>query len=270
MNDHADSAPLDRDSPLPLFFQLRERLLGLVARWEDRDKRFPTDEEIADLYGVSRTTVRQAISTLVREHLLHRIPGNGTYVTAPRLEEHLEPGMNIRRQWSANFSPVEVQVLHFERLPAGSNEADLLGLSDGAEVLHVRRIRKAGGVPVAIDERYIPGEFVTEWTEENVRGSMLHQLWERSPLQVGDLTLQAALASADECALLQLRPGTPVMVRTLAYEDVGGRRIMAGRSVHRADLMRYRVRIPLQRHSDPMGGTPESISVERTPVMQED
>lgn len=263
------SAPLDRDSPLPLFFQVRAQLLTIIMRWDRGDERFLTDEEISARYGVSRTTVRQAVSSLVSDGLLHRIPGRGTYVTARRLEEHLEPGMDIRGQWSANFLPMDVQVLDFRRAPAGPSEASRLGLAEGADVLHVRRLRKAGSVPIAIDERIIRGELVRDWTERNVRGSMLHQLWEQRPLRTGDLLLEAALAGPGECALLHLSPGAPVMIRSLVYEDVDGVRVMAGRSIHRADLMRYRVRIPLQRNRDPLSTPPEEFSVERTPVVPE-
>jgi GntR family transcriptional regulator len=271
MTASSDSnVPLNRDSPLPLFFQVRERLLTIIARWDRGDERFLTDEEISERYAVSRTTVRQAISALVSEGLLRRIPGNGTFVTARRLEEQLEPGMDIRGQWSSSFLPMEVQVLDFYRAPANAAEAKLLGVSIGAEILHVRRLRKAGGVPIALDERCILGELVQQWTEENARGSMLHQLWEGRPLRTGDLLLEAALGEPEERALLHLMPGAPVMIRTLVYEDMEGRRVMAGRSVHRADLMRYRVRIPLQRSDDPLSTPPQIFAEERAPTMQED
>lgn len=254
---------LDRSSPLPLFFQLRQRLLALVAQW-DRNVRFLTEAQIADRFSISRTTVRQAVDGLVGEGLLQRIPGSGTWVLPRRLEEQLNPGMNIRTQWRSAGLPMHVDVLRFERAPAAEREAALLDVPPGTELLLVRRLRSAAGVPVALDDRCVPAELVPDWQPAHAEGSLLHQLWEREPLTDCELQIEAALAGPDEIRHLAVTAGAPVVVRMLRYKNDSGRIVLAGRSVHRADLMRYSLHIALRRDAPDLdeGLTP---NVEETP-----
>lgn len=243
---------LDRSSPMPLFFQLRQRLLALVAGW-DVEARFLTDAQIANRFSISRTTVRQAVDGLVNEGLLRRVRGSGTWVLPRRLEERLNPGMNIRTQWRDAGLPMQVAVLRFERAPAAGRDAELLKVPPGTELLLVRRLRSAAGVPVAIDDRCLPAALVPDWHPVHAEGSLLHQLWEREPLTDGELEIEAALAGPDEMHHLALAEGAPIVVRTLRYKNASGRIVLAGRSVHRADLMRYSMHIALRRDGPDIG-----------------
>ena len=56
--------PLDRSSPLPLYAQIKQRLMGLILRWDQPDRRFFSDEQLCELFCVSRDTVRQARSRI--------------------------------------------------------------------------------------------------------------------------------------------------------------------------------------------------------------
>lgn len=246
---------LDRSSPMPLFFQLRQRLLALVAKW-DMNVRFLTDAQIADRFNISRTTVRQAVDGLVSEGLLRRVPGSGTWVLPRRLEEQLNPGMNIRAQWRSAGLPMHVDVLRFEHAPAGEQEAELLKVPRGTELLLVRRLRSAAGVPVALDDRCLPAELVADWRPAHAEGSLLHQLWEREPLTDCAQEIGAALAGPDEICHLALAEGSPVVVRTLRYRNTFGRIVLAGRSVHRADLMCYSMHIALRRDASDIDDGP--------------
>ena len=79
----ADSGnpPLDRASPLPLYAQIKQRLIGIILRWDRADRRFYSDEQLCALFNVSRDTVRQALSELVHEGLLTRSRGLGTFIS---------------------------------------------------------------------------------------------------------------------------------------------------------------------------------------------
>jgi GntR family transcriptional regulator len=147
------AAPLDRTSPLPLYAQIKQRLIGIILRWEQPDKRFFSDEQLCASFCVSRDTVRQALSELVREGLLTRSRGLGTFVSVRKLEEHFEPGMDFMRQWEANGTPIQSTLLLFERRPADEQVAASLQIDVGMQVLTIKRTRAAARVPVAIDHR---------------------------------------------------------------------------------------------------------------------
>ena len=72
---------IDRNSPIPIYYQLKLLILEQIKRgeWRPGDKA-PTEAELCERYGISRTPVRQALLELVREGVLTRRAGRGTFV----------------------------------------------------------------------------------------------------------------------------------------------------------------------------------------------
>ncbi len=239
--------PLDRTSPLPLYAQIKQRLIGLILRWDQPDRRFYSDEQLCAVFCVSRETVRQALAELVQEGLLRRGRGVGTFVSMRKLEERFGPGMDFLRQWESSGVPMQSTLLAFERRPAGETIAAALGLDADAIVLFIKRVRAAARVPVAIDYRYIPDDLVADWDETSARGSPLHLLWQRVELCKGDFAIEAGIAGPEEIEYLHLGANAPVLIRNLRYCDANGRHVMAGHTVHRGDLVRYSLQVPLAR-----------------------
>lgn len=88
---------IDRSSPVPLHDQLESLIRQEIetGQWRPGD-RLPTEHELCRRYGLSRTPVRQALQDLVREGLLVRVPGRGTFV-ADRSVTRPEQGMTVLR-----------------------------------------------------------------------------------------------------------------------------------------------------------------------------
>lgn len=248
--------PLDRSSPLPLYAQIKQRLIGLILHWEQPDRRFFSDEQLCAFFCVSRDTVRQALSELVREGLLTRSRGLGTFVAVKKLEERFGPGMDFIQQWAAKGTPIQPTLLVFDRRGADEEVATALETEVGAPILFIKRTRAAARVPVAIDYRYLPADLVTDWDESSALGSPLHLLWQRLELRTGDFEIEAGIAGPEEVEYLHLPTGAPVLIRSLRYRDAGNRLVMAGHTVHRADLVRYSLSVPLSREGV---GTPREI-----------
>lgn len=239
--------PLDRSSPLPLYAQIKQRLIGLILRWDQPDRRFYSDEQLCGFFCVSRDTVRQALSELVRDGMLTRSRGLGTFVSVRKLEERFGPGMDFIRQWEDAGTPIQPTLLVFERCGADEQVAAALEIEPGAPVLFIKRTRAAARVPVAIDYRYLPADLVADWDESSALASPLHLLWQRVELRSGDFGIEAGVAGPEEVEYLHLAAGAPVLIRTLRYRDAGGRQVMAGHTVHRGDLVRYSLSMPLSR-----------------------
>ncbi len=72
----------DKDGPAPLPQKIKTDVLSrLRAGWLSPGRRFPSEQSLADEYGVNRMTARQAVLELIREGVLCRVPGRGTYVS---------------------------------------------------------------------------------------------------------------------------------------------------------------------------------------------
>ncbi len=241
------NSKLDRTSPIPLYVQIKQRLLAMIATWDDRDDRFHGDNELCEMFGVSRMTVRQAVRELVDDGFLTRVRGTGTFVTIPKIEEHFTPLMNLRDQWASRGRPMRVEVLAFEERPCPAEFAALLDIAAESPVRYIRRLRFSGRVPIAIDHRYIPLPIARDLAPKDAEHSILHALWNWFELSHGDLRIEAATADEEVAGLLRMLPGAPLLVRHLQYYDTDKRPVMAGYSLYRADLVRYSMTVPLSR-----------------------
>lgn len=241
------SRPLDRNSPLPLYEQIKRRLLSMVLSWQQTDQRFHTEQELSDQFGVSRMTVRQAIQELVSEGYLRRIQGLGTFVTAPKVAERFDSSMNYIEQWASHGRQLSMHILQCEKIPCPPLIQARFGITTAEPLWYVVRLRKSGELPVSVDYRYIRAEFVPRLNRRKLEtASMLDILKSHVDLSHGEFGIEVGVAQPEEAEYLGLMPGDPILTRHLAYHDVADRIVMAGVSHYRADQGRYTVKVPLQ------------------------
>lgn len=232
---------LDHQSPIPLFMQIRLALLSEILRWPDPSTRFYGDNELAERFGVSRMTVRQAIADLVAEGLLRRRSGQGTFVTERVFVERLDRNLDIAGQYADVGVEQQTRVLDFEYRPPRESEQATLDLEKDEDILWLRRTRCIGSAPVALDERLLPGSIArrAKFDADNAGGSIIDRL--RDAVALGDVhwTIGAGAAGERVAATLLLAATDPVLERRMTYRSADGRRILSGRTVHRADMVRY-------------------------------
>jgi multiple sugar transport system substrate-binding protein len=87
---------IDRDSPVPLYYQLKLHFKRQMESGElCAGDRLPTEMELCELFGISRAPVRQALTEMAREGLIYRRAGQGTFV-APAVAKGLAEKTKIR------------------------------------------------------------------------------------------------------------------------------------------------------------------------------
>jgi GntR family transcriptional regulator len=220
---------LDRRSPLPLYVQVRSRLLAMVMAWPDAREQFPTEAALTEMFGVSRVTVRGALAELDESGYLLRQRGAGTRVRARKIEEKL-----------VSFGTVE----------APAAVAAALGLAAKTPVLAIKRLRAMKVAPISVDWRYVPADFAKGVTRTDARVGIFAALARNANLARADMEVEGGTANADESELLQVPEGSPTLSHSFVVYDKADRPVVFGRSVARADLTRYAVKMDL---------TPETV-----------
>ncbi|MCI8853327.1 MAG: GntR family transcriptional regulator [Lachnospiraceae bacterium] len=76
---------IDKNAKLPLYYQLKEILLQEIRSMQP-DEMIAPESMLIEKYGVSRTTVRQAIAELIAEKYLYTIRGKGTFVADRKVD----------------------------------------------------------------------------------------------------------------------------------------------------------------------------------------
>ena len=142
------SFTLRSDSPLPLYYQLEQALRSMIASgsWSPGSL-ICSERELMQAAGVSRATVRQAIGNLMREGLLERVHGRGTFVARPKLEQEMRSVYSFAEQMGAQGLQLEDQLLQRHRVPASTELAALLAVGLGSPLIHLKRVRFLGSTP---------------------------------------------------------------------------------------------------------------------------
>jgi GntR family transcriptional regulator len=192
----------------------------------------PSERELVHRFGVARMTVRQAMDALVVEGLLERIPGRGTFVARPRrIASRLS---SYTEEMQRRGLLPESQTLLARREQAGPGVARALSVTEGDAVIHWRRLRRADGTPMCIEDAYLNEILIPGFLQSGMPTSLYEALEARGlrPTWAED-SITADLASDEEAALLEIEPGAAVLRhsrRALADDKI----VEVSRSVYRS------------------------------------
>jgi DNA-binding GntR family transcriptional regulator len=224
-----DGVVIDRDSPMPLYFQIAQQLeQAITAGALPAGSRLDNEIELADQLAVSRPTLRKAIETLVRQGLLVRRRGLGTVVMARPVRRSLALTSLFDDLSTAGRQP-STQVLTLGREPADPQVALMLGVPEGAEVIVVERLRSADGEPLALMRNHLPPGLVSV-DAGGLAQHGLYQLLRRQgvTLQLANQEVSARRATAREAKLLGVPRNTTVLTMRRTTYDSAGRAVEYG------------------------------------------
>lgn len=206
-----DPTPLDRASATPLWAQLeadlRRRLVAGAFT-----QRFPTDRELMDEYGVSRHTAREAVRRLTQEGMLQRHRGRGSFVNPDALEQPLGALYSLFQSIEDRGLEQRSDVLALE-IVREPTAAAALELDDDTELVHLARVRHAGGEPLAVDRAWLVADLARPLLDADfTRTALYHELRERCGVHIvaGSERIQPTLPDPDDAARLAVDPGAPV------------------------------------------------------------
>jgi GntR family transcriptional regulator len=235
--------PLDRTSPIPLYFQIAENLKDAIqAGAIAPGQRLDNELELAEQLGVSRPTVRQAIQRLVQQGLVVRRRGLGTVVVAPRILRPVALTSLYDDLAAAQRGPV-TSVLAVTETEADGETAEALSLTAGTQVLSVVRLRFADDAPLAIMHNYLPLNLLQGKPEIDLERGGLYELLRSQGVQLhaADQVLAARRATPQEARLLQAPRGTTLLTMTRTAYDVAGLPVEHGRHAYLADRYSFKM-----------------------------
>jgi GntR family transcriptional regulator len=200
---------------------------------------------LAEQFGTSRTTVRQALAELVVEGRLQRRQGKGTFVTRPKVAQHLQLTSYTQDIRAHGMEPTS-RVIGWEQLPADDLLAGRLALRAGDPVLRLERLRLADGEPMAIERTFLAAERFPDLGQHMAGGGSLYAALERVygvlPVEAEE-TIETALATPAEAWLLGIDTGLPVLLLSRHAVDAGGQPVEWVRSVFRGDRYKFVARL---------------------------
>jgi len=228
----------------PKYYAVKRHLLDFIGSLEPGSP-VPTERELAGAWETSRTTVRQALADLVAEGRLVRRQGSGTYVAEPKITWPLYLASFTEQVKASGFTP-SAEVLAAQRVSAGGELAERLGVPVRTPVYRLERRRLADNWPIAVETSWLPARRFPGLTRLIRSHGSLHEILStrfQTSLVMGEESIETAPATPREAGHLQVDVGTPMLVVSRQNFDVEGTVVEFGRTWFRGDRVELVTRL---------------------------
>lgn len=213
-----------RDSPI--WQQIYDHILGLIEGGTlSPGAQLPGENHMASKLGVTRITLRRALHELQKEGHLTARKGVGIFVRSPPSILSIRDGRSFRENIDTRSRSIDTVTRLLAREPASAQVAEALGLAEGDEVVHIRRIRLVNDQPIYVNDKYFPGSRLVDFEAAYGAEQSVTSVFRAHGIDTFrrvETRIAGGFASAEEAEILQLTPGTPVFRISSRNTDEAG------------------------------------------------
>lgn len=239
---------IDRSLPVAAYFQIAHDLKSRISSGEwNGTRKLPPETQLAQDYGVSRMTIRQAISELDKDGLITRKQGAGTFIenTSPsqgRATVTMAASLSVSQALIDMGYDPEVQLIQACELSDPPEEvARALRLGENDTVTHFQRNFVIEDKCVVVTRSYLPSKMVEGILDKPLEGDSIQRtLYERYGYhdKLCQRWIEAIGASEEDAELLSVDVGSPLVLLTSLFFDYRSLPIDYVRTVWPGDSIR--------------------------------
>lgn len=213
-------------STMALYTEIRDDIFKKISdgTYCEGDS-IPSEIDLAAGYGVSRSTIRQALQLLVSEGYLERRKRRGTIVTRPKVDQFAATGIRSFEEEQANAGrKIRTTVINFKRQRANDEVMRALGLPARSEVWHLVRLRYVDERANVFVESYVPCLLYPGFDEYDFATTRLYGAMTEKGRPVARAHRRLGVIKADSAmsALLDVDVDDPlILMHTVGWDETG-------------------------------------------------
>ncbi|WP_391559967.1 GntR family transcriptional regulator [Robertmurraya sp.] len=234
---------IDRKAETPVYIQLKNFFMKEIQSGRlNFGTKIPSERDLTKQYNVSRATARQALSLLEREGFVERIVGSGTFVTNTRIQLDFITFNSFTNVLLDQGIVPATKMLKVCREEANPLIASKLNISSNEEIIVIKRLRFADGIPISIQTTHIPYIFcpkIEQFLKDNV--SIYKILREEFNIDLVKTKqhMRVAYSNEEESKLLKIQSESPCLLLEEVTADRSGRNIDFSILKTRSDVVNY-------------------------------
>ncbi|MBC2146952.1 GntR family transcriptional regulator [Listeria booriae] len=205
---------IDKSSGIPIYIQIQSEIKQKIedGTWQV-GKAIPAERQLAEMFHVSRMTVRQAIQGLVDDTILQRRVGAGTFIAEKKMTEHLEAVTSFTNLMIHEGKVPSSRIVSYGIRPASTQEREALQLPENSNVMRIERIRYGDKIPILFEIVVVPENIASLLTKEDIMESLYEVILSKLGQNIGEAEqiMEAALVSEKVAPYLDVKMGSPVM-----------------------------------------------------------
>ncbi|HAT55323.1 MAG TPA: GntR family transcriptional regulator [Lactobacillus sp.] len=249
MNEIYEQINLDRNTPVPLYYQLEQALITSIKNGSLKNgEMVPPEKEFAKVLNISRTTVRQAFSELASQGYLDRLKAKGTFISTPKIYgefiQTLEPFASEMKREGVTPTTNLLKASIETALPEIQKR---LQLPDNSKVVVLERLRSGDDRPIVYVKTYLSDKLMHGVINEDLDHNSLYVLMtEKYNISVQSVNRQLTAISADDFTSKQLHveTGAPILFSETTGFDNHNKPVELSLASYRSDV--YALNVNLQ------------------------
>lgn len=199
------------ESPLPLHVQLKDLIKTEIVEGKYTEK-IPSERELMERFSISRSTVRESVNHLVREGVLQKIHGKGTFLTTKKA---LHDWLNTLNSFTETVRQMGMKpgakLLTAELVDGFDEGTAILGES---KLYTIARLRTANNLPIAIERHYYTKSLGEQLTKFDLDEATIYDLIEKElniVIVEAEQTIRCCPISAEDANFLNIEAGINVL-----------------------------------------------------------
>ena len=254
MSKRLDLPDIDKMSPVPIYYQIKEILLELIATLK-LDDPIPSESELCNHFHVARPTIRQTIQELASEGYLYKQKGKGTFVSSPRITQNsLFTIQSFRSEMEKKGLVHRTVILEAAKMPSDAFLSKQLKIEEHDEVIKLRRLRIVDNVPLILLVDYLPADSMIGILQYDMEKESLADLIERltgNNICYSDRVMDAITADEYEARMLQIKKGAPIQHMQIITYLTDGTPIHYASAMYRGDRCSFSFTLQKKETTDP-------------------
>jgi GntR family transcriptional regulator len=248
LNGNNDNQESKTGYRVPIYLQLREIVRSKIEEGEYLPgTAIPSENKLAETFGINRLTVRNAVEALVNEGILHRVQGKGVFVIGNKnkYEEILEEHGGFINTLSFGRKNISIKEQTKTLRPAGNKYANHFDIEPEDLIFYVRHFTSSDEEPISTEEFFVPKEILPELEVVNSSVFSMNDIFAFYGIELYSMRQSMEIVSGVSKIrkMLDIPEGVALIMLTCDYRDRNGRLIAYSRSFIRSDKSSFSIKL---------------------------
>ncbi|SHE76196.1 GntR family transcriptional regulator [Clostridium fallax] len=213
-----------KEQGVALYHQLAEIIINLIDKKELKENdKIPSERELCDMYNISRTTARQALSELERKGYIYKEHGKGTFVSPKIFNQQLFKFYSFTEEMKKLGKEPTSKLLGFDLIRANEEIAHKLKIKENDQIYKITRLRLADNEAMMVENTYLPESRFPDLGEKLLLSKALYEIFKEKyfvKITRATETFKSVIMNKIDSNLLNSKSGMAAMkIERITYES---------------------------------------------------
>lgn len=210
----------------------------LVVNHLKSNTKIPSERDLCEMWGISRSTLRQAVDFLIENGMLYRVKDKGIYVSPKKYERNMAGVDAMVKDLIKQGNKVSKKIISMNIIDATKQIAKKMSIKLGTKVYEIVRYRVINDIPCTVETAYINAEkypdFLDRYNEKASMDKLFGEYYDTIQTS-GVEHISVTYASEGEANVMKIANGTPLFFASGISLDQNGKTVMYYKQLIRPD-----------------------------------